>query len=246
MNWSKAEIAIAKSSSDGTMPDALEAIGVIKDKTTTLEASEGEELKATATGGIVVASEKQEGGYSLKTRVINPSDELYERLGLGKVNSGELDVVTHVVADNYAVRVTPKSIGATGIKAPLTNVSFLPGHSEDEGSYVDITFNILPILDDNFNVSMWYTRFKKKPLPVCTPSALSFPKEADTTGKVIAVSGLTGAVTVSADQSWATPTVAGQSVTVKVTANTGAARTANVSITVNGSTNKILVSQAGV
>lgn len=166
MNWSKADVAIAKSLADGTMPEALLAIGVIKDKSTTLEASEGEELKATASGGIVVASERLEGGYSIKTRVINPSDELYERLGLGKVTAEKLDVTTHVVADNYAVRVTPKNIGATGVEAPQTSVSFLPGHSEDEGSYVDITFNILPVLDDDFNVSKWYTRFKKKAIPV--------------------------------------------------------------------------------
>lgn len=165
MNWSKAEIAIAKSSGDGTIPAALESIGVVKDKSTTLESSEGEELKAVATGGIVVASERSEGGYSLKTRVINPADELYEKFGLGKVTAEKLDVITHVVVDNYAVRVTPKNIGATGIEAPHTSVSFLPGHSEDEGSYVDITFNILPVLDDNFNVSKWYSRFKKKAIP---------------------------------------------------------------------------------
>lgn len=85
----------------------------------------------------------------------------------------------------------------------------------------------------------------KAGFPVVDPTSLEFTNAADSTGKVIAVSGLSGTVTASSSAGFATATVSGTNVTVTVTANSGAARTAKVTITRGGKASTITVSQAG-
>lgn len=159
MAWSECDIEIAKSLETGEFPtEGLTSVGVIKDKSSTLEPSDGDKLEMKKTGGKVVASESLEGGYVLKTRVIEPTDEFMESLGLGAAGTdgGDFDVKTHLVADQHAVKVTPKKVGAVGIKAPVTDVAYKPGWSEEDGNYVDLEFNILQGAAD-----YWYSRFKK-------------------------------------------------------------------------------------
>lgn len=243
MSWSKCFIKIGKTGLHDAMADVLESIGVINDKSTTLEVGEGEKLQAKATGGVVVAQEVSEGEITLKARIKEPSFEFEAMLTGAELDeaSGNLKIKTHIINDDISVEVTPKNIGATGIRIRKSNMTYKPGYSEDEGHYADVTWTVLACEDEEL-----YTKFKKRPLPICAPSSLSFASTADATGKVVAVSGLTGTVAAVSDQTWATLIVSGQNVTVKVTANTGVARTANLSVTVNGSTNKILISQAGV
>ncbi|MBQ2298471.1 MAG: hypothetical protein II278_03725 [Bacteroidaceae bacterium] len=156
MAWSKCQIEIGKTSENDVMATELTSIGTIKDKSSTLEASEGEALEAKATGGELVAKEVSEGGYQLKTRVIEPTDELLTTLGLGDVSSGEFNVKTHVVEGDFSVKLTPKNVGAKGIKAPKCSVTYTPGWSEEEGNYADLTFDILKGAGD-----YWYSIFTK-------------------------------------------------------------------------------------
>lgn len=158
MSWSECNFEIATTGeNDAFATDGFESIGVIKDKSSTLEPSDGETLEAKATGGKTVAKETQEGGFLVKTRVMEPSDELYVKLGLGAIKEDEMQVKTHIVAGDWSLKITPKNIGATGIKAPKTNITFKPGWSEEEGHYADLEFEIL-----NGAAGYWYTRFKKK------------------------------------------------------------------------------------
>lgn len=160
MSWSKCKIEIGTAVSGGaSMPTALSSVGVIKDKSTTLEPSDGEVLEMKQTGGRRVAKEEGEGGYVLKTRIIEPTDELYTTLGLGSVDSTstELQVKTHVVSGNFGVKLTAKNIGAKGIKAPFTSISFKPGYSEEDGQYVDLEFEIL-----QGAAAYWYSKFTVK------------------------------------------------------------------------------------
>lgn len=166
MAWSKCNFRIAKTPADDSMPasDALKGIGTIKDKSSSLEPSDGDVLEAKATGGSTVAKETQEGGYTLKTRVIEPDDELLETLGLGELDpeSEEFKVKTHVVEGEFAVEVEPKNYGAKGIRAPKTNVSYKPGWSEEEGNYADLEFEILKTDKENEADNYWYSKYTKK------------------------------------------------------------------------------------
>lgn len=157
--WLECDIEIVKAADDENFPKSgLESIGVIKEKSTTLEATDGENLELKKTGGKVVDSVETEGGFELVTTVIEPS-KLYKTLGLTEDDydaSGKMKVKTHVVADRYAVRLTPKRIGGMGIEAPLCQVSFKPGGSEEEGGSAEVRFKFLFGAAD-----YWYEKFKK-------------------------------------------------------------------------------------
>lgn len=157
MAWSECTIQIGTTGADGAMATELTDIGTIKDKSSTLEPSDGDTLEIKATGGKTVAKEAQEGGLTLKTRVIEPDDSLLTKLGIAKEEGEELQVHTHLVAGNYSVQVTPKNVGAKGIKAPYTTITYKPGWSEEEGNYADIEFEIL-----KGDAGYWYSKFTKK------------------------------------------------------------------------------------
>ena len=67
MAWSECTIEIGKTGADDAMAAALSSIGTIKDKSSTLEPSDGDTLEAKASGGKTVAKEQLEGGFVLKT-----------------------------------------------------------------------------------------------------------------------------------------------------------------------------------
>lgn len=164
MGWSKCKIRIAPTPDDESMAtsEALKSIGVIKDKSSTLEPSDGDVLEAKATGNETVAKETQEGGYLLKTRVIEPEDDLLIMLGLGEVDktADDFKVKTHVVEGDFSVEVEPKNVGARGIRAPKCNVAYKPGWSEEEGNYADLEFEIVKTQKED-GTDYWYSRYKK-------------------------------------------------------------------------------------
>lgn len=157
--WLECDIDIAKAKDDETFPtEGLESIGVIKEKSTTLEASDGESFKLNKTGGQIVDMVETEGDFELVTTVIEPT-KLYKTLGLTDEDfddKGRMKIKTHVVEDRYAVRLTPKRVGGIGIEAPLTQISFKPTGSEEEGGSAEVRFKFL------FGAAgYWYERFKK-------------------------------------------------------------------------------------
>lgn len=156
MAWSKCTIEIGQAPEDGTMATTLTDIGTIKDKSSTLEPSDGDTLEAKATGGITVAKETQEGGLTLKTRVIEPEDSLLILLGIAATSGEELQVTTHLVSGEWSVKVTPKNVGAKGIKIPCSTIAYKPGWSEEEGNYADIEFEVVKGAGD-----YWYSKFTK-------------------------------------------------------------------------------------
>lgn len=149
MSWSKCKIEVGKTGDADAMATDLVNVGTINDKSTTLSTEDGETLTATATGGITVAEEEGEPVVSLTTR-IKEMDFDTEKLFTGATVSSdknELTVNTNVVSDDFSFKLTPKNIGAIGIKARRTHVSFRYGSSEEEGTYVDLTFKILACED---------------------------------------------------------------------------------------------------
>lgn len=157
MSWSKCKIEVGKTGEDEVMAVSLTNIGIINDKSTTLATEDGEKLTATATGGIVVAEEEGEPVVTITTRVKEMDFDTEKIFTGATVSEEELVVKTNVVSDDFSVKLTPKNIGAIGIKARRTHVSFRPGSSEEEGSYVDLTFKILACSDGEL-----YKKFRVK------------------------------------------------------------------------------------
>lgn len=157
MSWSKCKIEVGKTGEDEAMAVSLTNIGIINDKSTTLATEDGEKLTATAMGGIVVAEEEGEPVVTITTRVKEMDFDTEKIFTGATVSEEELVVKTNVVSDDFSVKLTPKNIGAIGIKARRTHVSFRPGSSEEEGSYVDLTFKILACSDGEL-----YKKFRVK------------------------------------------------------------------------------------
>lgn len=157
MAWSKCSFEIGKTGENDAMATTLTNIGKIKDKSSTLEPSDGDALEMKATGGETVAKETQEGGFKAVTRVIEPTDELLTLLGLGEASEdGDFNVKTHIVDGDWSMKITPKNVGAKGIKAPKTNITYKPGWSEEDGNYADLEFEII-----KGDAGYWYSRFTK-------------------------------------------------------------------------------------
>ena len=71
-------------------------------------------------------------------------------------SSGNLLVKSNVIAEEWSMEITPKNIGATGVRARRTSVLYKEGFSEDEGHFADVTFTIIQCSDGEL-----YTKFKK-------------------------------------------------------------------------------------
>ena len=158
MSWSKCKIEVGKTGEADAMAVSLKSIGVISDKYTSMSTEDGEALEAKATGGVVVAYEQGEPIVSITTRIKEPTFEIEKELTgatIGGTSSDELKVKTNVVAGDFSVKLTPKNIGAVGIKARKCHVSYKPGYSEEEGHYADVTFKILACADGEL-----YTKYK--------------------------------------------------------------------------------------
>lgn len=157
MSWSKCKIEIGKTGDSDEMATSLSSIGTIKDKSTALSTEDGEVLEARATGGVVVATEEGEHVYTVTTRVMEMDFETEAGLTGATLDAEkkELTVKTNIVSGDYSMKLTPKNMGSIGIKAPKCHVSFKPGSSEEEGSFVDVTFKILATAD-----GVLYKKFK--------------------------------------------------------------------------------------
>lgn len=149
MSWSRVRLAAAPTGANEAMATDLQELGTIKDKSTTLSMEAGEELVCKATGGITVAREVGEGTYSLTTRIIEPTfDEEGFLTGNTKSTDGKSMVVkTSIVNGDFSLKLTPKNIGATGIKVRRAHVTYVIGYSEEEGRYADVTFEFLACSD---------------------------------------------------------------------------------------------------
>ena len=169
MAWSKCKIEIGKTGDSDAMAQTLTDVGVILNQSSSLTAEEGDKMQAIATGGEIVAEEPQEGTLVLETTIIEPTPELIALLGIGdSVGENDTDqtITTHVVNDNWSVKVTPKNKGAWGIEAPKTTISYIPAWSEENGNQAVLRFSILKTTEIANDGNYWYKRFK-------TASALS-------------------------------------------------------------------------
>lgn len=159
MSWSKCKIEVGKTGDDDAMATELTNIGTINDKSTTLATTDGDTLQAKATGGVVVAEEEGEPEVSVTTRIKEMPFEIEQIFNNAEVSTDgdEMTVKTNVVSDDFSIKLTPKNIGSIGLKARRTHVSFRPGSSEEEGSYVNLTFKILACMDGEM-----YKKFRVK------------------------------------------------------------------------------------
>lgn len=159
MSWSEVLILFGETGANDAMATILYTLGIINDKSTSLAYTEGDTLTAVATGGKVVAEEYSEGAVEVTTRVKEmtfATENLLTGAAIEETD-GELVVTTHIVEKEMSLKVVPKNIGGIGLKARRCKVKFVPGYSEEEGHYVDVTFKILECEDGEL-----YRKFRVK------------------------------------------------------------------------------------
>lgn len=172
MSWSEVLVLFGETGTDDAMATTLYTLGIINNKSTSLTYTEGETMTATATGGKTVAEEYSEGTVEVTTR-IKEMDFETENLLTGseiETESGDLVVTTHVVEKEMSLKVVPKNIGGIGLRARRCKVKFVPGYSEEEGHFVDVTFKILECEDGEL-----YRKFRVK---AADKTGFSIPGEA--------------------------------------------------------------------
>ena len=243
MSWSKCKIDLAPMPEDESMAadSSLFNVGIIRNNTTELSADEGDALQAIETGGAIVAEERQEGSFSLATEIIEPSDDLYVNLGLGRKSGEDLLVDTHVAPGYFSLKLTPKNIGAKGIKIPKCSVSVTPAFGDDTGHA--LTLNISIIKGD---AGYWYSKYAFKGDLTVTENAVTLEATDSSTApsKTITVTTEEITVTAQSNASWCVTEVSGKTVKIGAKTNNGAQRTATVTITAGDKKAAITVTQS--
>lgn len=228
ISWGKPKIEICKYE-NGVMPanPVWKAVPTPKEDSTQLTTTKGDVVEAKEEGGAVVDKKTKKSTYSL-------AFELYVKRGFVPPAEDE----DGVVVDNYAIRLTPEDATLEGLLFDKAAVSAEEKYTSADGKTKVYTFDAL-VPDDGSKQSKPYFAMGLH----VTPASLRFSSAADNTGKTVAATA-TGTVTANSDQSWATTTVSGTTVTVKVSANsTGSQRTANVTVSADGKQSIVPVTQ---
>lgn len=158
MGWGKCSIAV-KANTGSEFPDSLAGFTLlenIKEDATSIEMTEGDEYVAKTTGGIVIARERAEGAFTLKTTLLEPSEALYTLLGIGTTAGSAQNITSTVVNGIFSVRLDPRNVGAVGIEVPTASVTATPKFSDKEGWSLELSFSI------NHNGTYHYRKYTKK------------------------------------------------------------------------------------
>lgn len=228
LSWGKPTIETSKLAQDGSPGTWVKLPFDPVENSTKLTPTKGNKIEAKVEGG-----ENEAVKYKKNTYVF----EFEVRAAKGR--SKPIEDADGVVNGEYAVRLTPEDPTVEGILIDRSQPSVEETFDTENGKKWKYTFDVLKP-----SVGNQVKPYLAQALPV-TPGSLVFDKEADTTGKAVTATA-TGTVTAASSESWATVTVASKVATVKTTANTGALRTANITLVADGKTSVVTVYQAGV
>lgn len=162
MGWKECRAFIAQGTT-GAFPTNLSEIGEILEKSAVLSTEAGEKTAIKKTGGRVVASETGQGSYKLALTIIEPTAELKEFLGLGKLDSktGEFAVKGTATSQKFALQIAPTNLGAKGIKAPNCSLDTATDWGEENGHSLSLTFDFNVDASDTYYYE--YTNSGKYP-----------------------------------------------------------------------------------
>lgn len=228
LSWGLPAIEISKIGANGSPTTWIRLPFDPVENSTKLTPTKGNKMEAKVEGG-----ENEAVKYKKNTYVF----EFEMRAAKGR--SKPIEDADGVINDEYAVRLIPEDPTVEGILIDRSQPSVEETFDAENGKKWKYSFDVLKPSAGN-----QVKPYLAQALPVA-PASLVFDKEADTAGKTITTTD-TGAVTATSSELWATVTVAAKVATVKVVANTGAMRTANITLTADGKTSVVTVYQAGL
>jgi hypothetical protein len=226
IGWGKPILQIAPVIDNLTgMLGAFITLPVPVQDSTQLTTEKGNKLEAPLEGGELADVRYDKNKYTCEF-------ELY------KLKNTQKPIVDDdgIVSTEFALRIIPEDPSNEGWIMKRASVSVEDTWASNIGHKWKYTFEALKPASG---------KALEPYVPIAiTPLSLGFTSAADTTGKTVAVTA-DGTVTATSDQAWATATVAGKVVTVKVSANSGAARMANLDIASGGYHVLVIVTQEG-
>jgi hypothetical protein len=222
LSWGKPKLGTKISGSSESFlewPDLVQG-------TAQLTTEAGNETEAPAEGGEVLATRRDKSKYTFEC-------EVYAGAGVEKPIMDD----DGIILSNYALRLIPENRSAPAWIMDNCSVSCVDTWSADIGHKWKYTFRGLkPALGKILKA--FYVL-------IVSAEELTFTSAADTVGQAVTATA-TGALTAVSDAAWATVTVADNVATVTVTANTGTARIANITLSADGKTADVEVMQAGI
>jgi hypothetical protein len=243
LGLSQVEVGIA--STVGTMPGSLAKIGKTYKDTCKLAQATAEVTEHFEEGkSAPEVRKKQKKVPVLSFSIMDPDAQMLADYVGGTNTAGIWGFNGDEVVANKAVRV--KTQQGHYIDIPNADIEAVINADFSAKGIFLVDFTITPMAVTAGKSILAYDGATQL---VVTPTTLSFTSAADAVGKTITATS-TGNVTYAAapsDLDWITVTRALKVVTVKVTANTNSeARTANVTVTADGISAIVPVTQAGV
>lgn len=135
LSWGKPKVEFAKTDAStglGPATSGWSAFGEIKEDSASLDVTEGELIEATEEGGGVVDARRKANKYVFVL-------ELFVKKG----DTRPIPDTNGIIADNYAVRLTPEDPECEGFLLDKTNVTVSERWTAAEGKILRYTFNAI-------------------------------------------------------------------------------------------------------
>ena len=225
LSWGKCNIECADSVA-GAPVGVWKEIDTPKADTTKITPTAGTEVVATEEGGEVVDSRTGKNSYTFEF-------DLFVKKGVAR----PFDDNDGVIAGEYAFRITPEDESNEGVQIDRCSLRVEESYTTADGKILHYVAKCLKpaagkIVKPYIANSLTLDKTK-----------LYFGSAADNTGKVVTATS-TGNVTAVKDASWITVSTSDKATTIKVSANnTGNSRTSIVTITADGKSAQVEVTQ---
>lgn len=220
LSWGKGTLLVGSSTGAETL--SYSAFPAIVEKSAVLTTNQGAVLEAREQGGGLIDMREADPTFVFTV-------EIYHQTG----QALPLAAPSGKVASNQSVHFIPENVEAWGFKLPYCNVQVQNMWDEDKGSTVQYQFTALK--PSSGEIFEWVVGTVS-----VTPSTLSFIAAGE--AKTASVTS-PGAATVSSSQSWLTASIVGNTITATAAENSGAERTATITVSQGGATTTIEVTQ---
>ncbi len=231
LSWAKCKVTAQPINTDGTMGAEYE-FPIPVEGTTAVTTEAGEKLEAKVEGGEVIAAKTKASNFSLEF-------EIHVAAGYPRP-AAPYDGNNGVIFGNHVVKVIPDEPAALALRFNRCSMSVQKQFDSSKGiTWKYVVAALMP--EDGKEILEEYDQT----LLEVSPLSLQFGTAEDLTGQTI-TANTADTLTASSDAAWAAVSVAGNAAAVYVEENTGAARSANITLTAGTKTAVVVVMQEGV
>jgi hypothetical protein len=230
LTWGKCDIYAARILADGSLSPFYKFPTPV-DGTTQLSTEAGEKLEAKVEGGGVIATRRKASSYSLGFEIHVGAH--YPR------PAAPYDGKDGVILGNHVVKVVSEDPAAVSLQFNNCSMGVEMTFDSSNGIRWKYAVDVLKAVNENT-----LDLIEPEELEV-SPLSLQFGAAEDLTGQTI-TANTADALTASSEAAWAAVSAAGNAAAVYVEENTGAARSANITLTAGTKTAVVVVMQEGV